>query len=322
MACTGVIEGVFLTVKNTLVCWKRAYGTELTATQKCLKKIENTGLFTQLIRCCTMKYIDSIDAAAVYYCFNELMRCIVLINKKFKIGQPCGDIIRDILSKEDGQHKNLNPKVVTYLQNISQFAEMSQDSNKSKFHKECGYCLDCKNALMLCTRCNSTYYCSKECQEIDWKMHKKICEETSKNVVKSRQIKNNIRVSFVRDNALNILDAAVDVVENTGIKMSDIVLEVDYVVDEETGVVPALADPPQFVIKDINAYFDKGRPYLPYWLKDGKIEHFVIDDIIANLKHRAENLKTDELLCITHLPSTISTMVQPFPFSQLIPKMM
>ena len=48
------------------------------------------------------------------------------------------------------------------------------------------------------------------------------------------EINYNILKSFLRDNVANILEAVVQVVKKSGIKMSDIVLEVDYLVDEET----------------------------------------------------------------------------------------
>lgn len=29
--------------------------------------------------------------------------------------------------------------------------------------------------LRMCSRCEHTYYCSKVCQQADWKQHKKVC---------------------------------------------------------------------------------------------------------------------------------------------------
>ncbi len=303
VACPGVTTNVFLAVNNSLACWLSAYGKGFVAMQKCLKMIQDTGLLTQLIRCSTMKWIDSHDKA-VYYCFNMLMRCFVLINKKFKIGKPCGDMIREILSKKD-KYKNLNPKVLIYLQNISKLAEITQDSNITKFH-ECGYCL-CKNALMLCSRCKRIHYCSKECQKKHWKIHKPLCKETSMKFLKLIEINYNILKSFLRDNVANILEAVVQVVKKSGIKMSDIVLEVDYLVDEETGIVPALADPPQFFIKDVNG--------VPDWLNkfEGDLEPFFD---LKTSKNRTENLEKDMLLCLARFPSSGILDALPFPFSQ------
>ena len=38
-------------------------------------------------------------------------------------------------------------------------------------------CAHCKSdkAPNICTRCNAEYYCSKSCQEENWKYHKKVC---------------------------------------------------------------------------------------------------------------------------------------------------
>ena len=47
-----------------------------------------------------------------------------------------------------------------------------------------GSCDGCKETklykeLMLCTRCHSTQYCSRECQAADWPLHKGRCNEVA-----------------------------------------------------------------------------------------------------------------------------------------------
>lgn len=40
--------------------------------------------------------------------------------------------------------------------------------------------------LMVCTRCNSVYYCGKECQGADWKKHKGSCKKTAGSAERSK----------------------------------------------------------------------------------------------------------------------------------------
>jgi len=48
------------------------------------------------------------------------------------------------------------------------------NSSTSKNSKMCGWCKG-KNNLMLCGRCKNIYYCSKKCQILHYKQHKKYC---------------------------------------------------------------------------------------------------------------------------------------------------
>jgi hypothetical protein len=46
-------------------------------------------------------------------------------------------------------------------------------------------CFKCKKAdnLMKCSACGVAYYCSRECQCADWKIHKKLCNHITKKAV-------------------------------------------------------------------------------------------------------------------------------------------
>ncbi|KAK6538194.1 hypothetical protein TWF694_011076 [Orbilia ellipsospora] len=41
--------------------------------------------------------------------------------------------------------------------------------------KYCAVCATAKKPIKRCGRCKEEYYCSKECQKIDWKNHKPVC---------------------------------------------------------------------------------------------------------------------------------------------------
>ena len=44
--------------------------------------------------------------------------------------------------------------------------------------KEPGLCTDGKKCILLkCASCCSRYYCSRECQKLDWRYHKRMCKQ-------------------------------------------------------------------------------------------------------------------------------------------------
>ena len=49
-------------------------------------------------------------------------------------------------------------------------------------HRTCAYaeCESMRYATSLCGRCRSVKYCSRRCQTLDWKRHKKVCTEVSR----------------------------------------------------------------------------------------------------------------------------------------------
>ncbi|KAK1737909.1 hypothetical protein QTG54_011203 [Skeletonema marinoi] len=63
--------------------------------------------------------------------------------------------------------------------------------------KKMGYCnnvkcpLPCgkveRSKMLYCTRCRDAYYCSRDCQEADWRGHKKSCKKTAEENAKFEQ---------------------------------------------------------------------------------------------------------------------------------------
>jgi len=61
---------------------------------------------------------------------------------------------------------------------------MENNTRKKEFIKlhTCSYCKSSKKGIMKCSRCKTSFYCSKECQTNDYKKHKFTCFEISNDV--------------------------------------------------------------------------------------------------------------------------------------------
>ena len=226
-----------------------------------LKLIEESGLFVQVLRCSTMS-LNDMDST--YELYNLLTSHFNFIETKFKPGQPCGDMVRKILAGKEG-HSNPDPKVLNFLQTISQLADKIQalllDDPKIGYRTEdmCEFCntAKSKHSMKLCGQCRITYYCSKECQRKHWKTHKLDCQRYSFSK-KHVDTFHKIIDRFFIDNH----DAIGLKVHEMGYKFEELVLEVDFAPDE-FGLAPALSDPPQFqvhCVKNAHEYLQKRYP--------------------------------------------------------------
>jgi hypothetical protein len=105
-------------------------------------------------------------------CYNELLRCQSLIKKKFKKGEPCGDVVHDILFKIDGDsHYYCSKRITEYLKNIASLARLSQSDKNDLTTVPNRVCQCCnegeftkafQESLCVCSRFQVTYYCAKE----------------------------------------------------------------------------------------------------------------------------------------------------------------
>ena len=133
-----------------------------------LKMMEKSGILLHAIRCSTVPLDHTCNILYFYY---ELSKRLIFIGKKFKAGEPCGDIVRKILAGKEG-HANPDPKVLNFLQTISTLADKTnQDvpfyvSNNRL--SDCHFCRTTgpKDSIMkLCSQCRKVYYCFKKCQK-------------------------------------------------------------------------------------------------------------------------------------------------------------
>lgn len=52
--------------------------------------------------------------------------------------------------------------------------KQAANQGEKKLIKKCKKCSKVSN--LMCGQCQSTVYCSKQCQQMDWESHKMVCE--------------------------------------------------------------------------------------------------------------------------------------------------
>ena len=125
LPCEDVANTVCLLVSNAFAVSTAFTKTTAWTPEKLFKKMESCGMLEQFIRCSIIpppRFPHGIDRF-----YDELTKCTLFIKKKFKRGQPCGDVVRAILEDKDG-HKKTRLRIVKKLEAIDSFADYLQPS--------------------------------------------------------------------------------------------------------------------------------------------------------------------------------------------------
>jgi len=310
LPCADVAETICLLTSNALCsCMLNEMSTW--NAEKVFKKLESCGMLMQFIRCSTVPQLHDLHhfPLSVDRFYSELYSCTMLIKKRFGKGKPCGDVIDAILKGEDGHQKN-RPKIIKKLEAIASLAKILQprtfDEKDSKVRSEslkmCRHCnksdisAEFQMSLMTCSRCKQAFYCSRECQIMDWKIHKSQCATRTKSEEKTFNASLEVASNFVKRYYQNIMKKIVEVCDKTGLTKSDLLLELDFSLDAN-GFAPALRDPPEFKIKETRRYFEGPRPNLPDWFHKNERN---IKGSISCLKENFEKMTENHLLCFVH----------------------
>ncbi|VDC07653.1 unnamed protein product [Peniophora sp. CBMAI 1063] len=65
---------------------------------------------------------------------------------------------------------------------------LKEDERRSKICRQCGI-RDMQKDLFRCSKCQHIYYCSKECQKANWKLHKEMCNDMYKSRMRTEKLK-------------------------------------------------------------------------------------------------------------------------------------
>jgi hypothetical protein len=133
-------------------------------------------------------FYDSDDNLLIYYHSSFLNHscdpnCISIIDSTGK------QIVKTLKKIEKGEeltilYKNnelIHTPKFKCLCNVCLKKSPDNDNNNNNNSNKCNYCSKYENNLSRCSICKSVYYCNRECQKNDWKIHKENC-----NVIKNK----------------------------------------------------------------------------------------------------------------------------------------
>lgn len=106
------------------------------------------------------------------------------IKKKLCPGQPTGDLLKAIVDQREGYQGQRDPAILLRLRNLHQVASLTSSTTTAAGHipgtqgddtpflgRVCRQCsrsshddVEFQKTLLVCSRCKSMYYCSRECQ--------------------------------------------------------------------------------------------------------------------------------------------------------------
>jgi hypothetical protein len=256
----SVAETIVFLVHNSL----RTKLQEGVSNEKVFSILEETGLLGQFIRCVAVDPDGSAEIVAY------LQRCLQLVKKKLKSGTPTGDILDAVAAGEDGP---INVKARSALARLQSLARLS--NNTCTDLKICGHCERLETQmegakLMKCQRCKVIYYCSKNCQVADWKVHKKRCNEVNRVVDRDRRSaeKTSRRTifAFITSNYFDIAKEVYKKTQEYNVPKKELLVEMNFFGDAPalrnefkvwltSGVLEgsSVADAPEWFRKDVDS---------------------------------------------------------------------
>lgn len=278
-----VTEVIVAITNNCVLCMEgisKMAETSLTLPNM-LMDLERTGLLAQALRCLTvpLKHGGSISQAMQFLDMIEMDAR--LLKKKFTPGQKSGDVLEELLSGKDGWKGRSNPNHSIVMCRLAALKKLANMSNTKSWRPEedvklgriCRQCSksglelrneDAEKRLLMCGKCKSTYYCSRECQKADWKEHKKMCNIS----ITTKQPKENIIMSFIREHYEEIMTKIKHTCEKNEIEKKDVFVELDFYKEiHAEGLSPAMMG--RFRVAPVSKCLRGNRRAEPDWFYRG-----------------------------------------------------
>ena len=268
LPCDSVCCIVAVVISNAYFTSRYRFESTNWTAKQALKKLESTGVLEEFIRSASCPEASSEDRPAVLHMLDELQECLSFIIKRLKSGRPCGDVVVAILEGRDGSTVE-NRILLNKLETIKRFLEQHEDG-----HDMCSYCgkLDLQASFKMCCKCKESFYCSEECYLANWAVHKKTCFEQTPERKKDYVLWaccQRVCNAFVQKQYPHIMAKMVEACDKTGLSKNDMLVELNFCVDHDTGIVPAMQEKPEFKVTPIEDYIEGPAP--PDWNMEEKI---------------------------------------------------
>lgn len=327
LPCDGISESYCSAFTNLLACLQNHEdGWCVQKIQKLFTKMESCGALIHYLNCCTCPptwnhNMVNMSRVKILEC---LQQCTDLLRKRFIRGTPCGDMLEGILQGTEGHPRNKHAQIQSTLRNIHEIATSISDGigNRKQAKSSCRYCNKTGDDFKSCGRCKTAFYCSRECQTKDWKVHKKSCTPMDKSMSKAKKTGNALVQSFLRKHARDVVRALSAKMEETGLERKDLVLELNFKVEDgNTGLPPSLQDPPFFKIGFTKRYYEGDRPEEPSFLAcDKGTAHYEenIDGFLASIRGMHDKTTNEHLLICVMYPTNPSVLKMDYSSIQMM----
>jgi hypothetical protein len=217
-----------------------------------------------------------------------------LVKKKLKSGTVTGDILDAVIAGKDGPIDEKAKSSLTRLQSLARLSNNNNDECGGKYtaQKMCRHCEKLESLggakLMECQRCKVTYYCNKDCQVADWKIHKRSCNDcvVSRSTIKTSHA---ITFAFIKSNYFDIAKELYKKTQEYKVPKKELFVELDF-----HGDGPALRN--EFKVW-LTSDFIEGLSLAdaPCWLRT----NYEQGALPRYLREQYEKVTSDDLLVVT-----------------------